>query len=134
MSLIESCLAVAILSIVVVIAVPYLERGQEVYVLNGAARQVAAKIHLTRINAVSRNRDCRLRVTSELSYLIECEDAAWNPVEFVTMPRGIHIAANNRPEFHKRGNVAPTATITLWDSMGRQKRIIVNNAGRVRVQ
>ena len=134
MSLAESCLTVAIISTVTMIAVPSLRRSHEVYLLNGAARHVAANMHSARINAVSRNRDCRLRVISETSYAIECEESTWIPVESVATPQGIHIAANNRPEFHKRGNVAPTATITLWDSAGRQKRVIVNNAGRVRIQ
>ena len=134
MSLLESCLSVAIISTIIMVAVPSLLRSHEVYVLNAAARQVATKMHSARINAVSRNRDCRLRVTSEVSYVIECEEPTWIPVERVATPSGIHIVANNRPEFHKRGNVSPMATITLWDSAGRQKSVIVNNAGRVRVQ
>jgi Tfp pilus assembly protein FimT len=117
-----------------IIAVPSLWRSRDDYVLNGAARQVAARMHLTRIEAVRRNRDCRLRVTSDVSYAIECEEFGWIPVEHFLTPQGVQIAANNRPEFHKRGNVAPTAAITLFNRTGRQKRVIVNNAGRIRIQ
>ena len=134
MSLTESCLSLAIISTMTMVAVPSLVRVREDYVLNAAARQVAAKMYETRINAVSRNRDCRLRVSSPVDYLIECQQPAWTTVSQQMAPQGIHITANARPEFHKRGNVAPTATITLWDSKGRQKKVIVNNAGRIRVQ
>jgi hypothetical protein len=134
MTLIESCLGLVVVSAITMIAVPSLIRGRESYVLNASARQVATSMHSTRIHAVARNRDCRLRVTSDVSYLIECEDPAWIPVAYETTPRGIYISANARPEFHKRGNVSPTATITLSDRHGRQKKVIVNNAGRVRVQ
>jgi len=44
------------------------------------------------------------------------------------------VSASARPEFHQRGTVAPTATVTVWDRSGRNLRVIVNVNGRVRVQ
>jgi Tfp pilus assembly protein FimT len=134
MSLSETCLAVAIISTITITAIPSLIQSRDIYLLDAAARQVAGKMHATRIKAISDNRDCRLRITSEVSFSIECQHSQWIPVEHVTTPKGIHITANALPEFHRRGNVSPMATITLSDGRGRQKRVIVNNAGRVRVQ
>lgn len=134
MSITESCLSVAIISAVTMIAVPSLMKSRENYVLNATARQVASHMNSTRIKAISRNRDCRVRVTSPVSYLIECEDPVWKPVEWIVLPRGLLISANAHPEFHRRGNVSPAATITIQNSNGRLKQVIVNITGRVRVR
>jgi hypothetical protein len=133
MSLLESCLTVALISTATMIAVPSLIRARESYELEATARQVAGKMQLTRIKAVSRNRDCRIRVNSEVSYIIECEDPLWRPDETVILPRGFRITANASPQFHRRGNASPAATISVWDSRGRSKRVIVNITGRIRV-
>ena len=95
---------------------------------------VESRMHSARIHAVTRNRDCRINVTSLTSYAVECQGSAWETIETITLPRGLTISASARPEFHERGNVAPTATITVWDSMGHSMRVIVNVNGRVRVQ
>jgi hypothetical protein len=50
------------------------------------------------------------------------------------MPGRITIEANARPEFHRRGNVSPTATLTVRNSVGGVRRVIVNVNGRVRIQ
>jgi Tfp pilus assembly protein FimT len=134
MSFSESCLAIAIILAMSLVAIPSLVQGRDAYVLNGTARQVAGKMHAARVRAISQNRDCRLRVTSETSYAIECQHAEWILVEDAVTPNGVRISANALPEFHSRGNVSPMATITLSNDRGRQKRVIVNNAGRVRVQ
>ena len=134
MSLPESCVAVAIMSAVIMTATPFLTRSRENYLLAATARQVASHLHSTRIKAVSRNRDCRLNVQSSTTYLIECEDPDWQAVEQIAVSRGMAISANARPEFHRRGNVSPMATITIRNSNGRERRVIVNITGRVRIQ
>jgi Tfp pilus assembly protein FimT len=134
MSLLESCVAVAIISTAAMVAVPSLVRAREIYELEATARQVAGKMQSTRILAVSRNRDCRVRVTTDVSFLIECEDSFWLTEESVVLPRGFRITANASPRFHRHGNASPTATISVWDSRSRSKRVIVNITGRVRVE
>jgi Tfp pilus assembly protein FimT len=134
MSLSESCLAVAIFVTIAMIAVPPLMDIREDYLVSAAARQIAGRMHAARIRAVSENRDCRLRVTSPATYSIECEHTGWIPLEYGTTPKGIRITANAVPEFHRRGNVSPMATLTLSNARGRQRSVIVNIAGRIRVQ
>jgi len=133
MSLLESCASIAILSSVVFFAAPSLIRARENYQLDAVARQVAGKMQWTRIKAISGNRDCRIRVNSPSSYVVECQNSVWQVDETVSLPRGFLISANASPEFHERGNAAPTATLTVWDSHSKSKSVIVNITGRVRV-
>src|SRR4030095_5243017 len=105
MSLLASLCSVAIISTVVMFAVPSLIKARENYQLDAVARQVAGKMQWTRIKAISRNRDCRIRVISQASYVIECQDADWKTDEAVTLPRTFRITATASPEFHARGNV-----------------------------
>ena len=133
MSLLESCASIAIVSTVVFFAAPSFIRARENYQLDAVAREVAGKMQWTRIKAISRNCDCRLRVTSSSSYVIECQNPAWQVDETVVLPRGFRITATAAPEFHFRGNVGPTATLTLWNGRSNTKRIVVNITGRVRV-
>lgn len=134
MSLTESCVAAVVVSTVMAVALPSLNRTRQTFVLRSAASDVATKLHLTRISAIGRNCDCRMTVTSAVSIVIECDQGAWRVLEKISMPRGITVEASARPEFHRRGNVAPTATFTLRNAVGGKKRVIVNVNGRVRIQ
>ena len=133
MSFLESCLAVAIIAALTMVAVPQLVRARETYELDACARQVASRMQSARIKSVSGNRDCRIRVTTPVSYAVECKDVVWANEETVMLARGLHIAANTSPVFHKRGTVSPTATLTISDRRLRSRRVVVNITGRVRV-
>ena len=134
MSLAESCVALAIMATTMAVSVPSLIRTREVYALNSAARMVESRMQSAKIRAVTRNQDCRINVTSATSYVVECQGTAWTTVETITLFPGITVTASARPEFHRRGNVAPTGTITVWDKTGRNVRVIVNVNGRIRIQ
>jgi type II secretory pathway pseudopilin PulG len=134
MTLLESCITVTIVSVTAAVAVPSLVRARENYELESTARQVAGNLQSARIKAITRNRDCRLRATSNATYVIECEDPSWKTDETVVVPRGFKITANASPQFHRRGNASPTGTITVWSDSGRSKRVIVNITGRIRVE
>jgi len=136
MTLTESCIAAAVVSTLMAIAVPSFVRAKETYSLAAAARDVEAKMHATRIAAIVRNQDCRLTVTSAASYVMECQTAtsSWEIVERIALSNDITVTANNRPEFHRRGNVSPTATFTIGNPAGKTMQVVVNVNGRVRVQ
>jgi hypothetical protein len=133
MSLLESCASIALISTVTLFAAPSLIKARENYHLDAVARQIAGKMQSTRIKSISRNRDCRIRLVSAVSYVVECEDAVWRTDEIVAMPRGFRLTATASPEFHPRGNVAPTATLIVWNAHSKSKRVVVNITGRVRV-
>ena|SRR6187399_302758 len=134
MSLTETLVAVTILVTSIAIATPSLLRSREAYELQSAARMVESRMQSARILAVRRNRDCRVNVTSTSSYALECQGTAWETIETVSLPHGLTVTASASPVFHERGSVAPTATITVWNSRGRSLRVIVNVNGRVRIQ
>lgn len=134
MSLLESSIAAAVVATMMVISVPTAMKTQQTYRLQSAARHTASKMQSARIEAITRNLDCRLSVTSGVAYVVECQDGGWKVIDLVTMPSGITVSANNKPEFHRRGNVSPTATFTLSDTYGRKLQVVVNVNGRVRVQ
>jgi Tfp pilus assembly protein FimT len=134
MTLLESLITVAIISITTVVAVPSLIRARESYELDSAARQVAGNLQSARVKAISRNRDYRVRVISSVTYAIEREDPTWKLDETLLLPRAFRITANAVPQFHRRGNASPTATIIVWSPSGRSKKIIVNITGRIRIE
>src|ERR1043165_8238551 len=100
MSILETCASVALVSTIVIFAAPSINKARENYELEAVARQVAGKMQSTRIKAISRNRDCRIRVTSPTTYAIECQDTDWRTDEAIALPRGFRITASATPEFH----------------------------------
>ena len=134
MSLTETCLSLAVAASITIMATPSLLRAREEYALRSAGRDVATRMNAAKIAAITRNRDCRLRVVTTTSYVVECQNTTWETIDAVALPRGITISANSRPEFHRRGNVAPAGTLTVWDSDGHSVRVIVNLNGRIRLQ
>src|SRR5689334_3552652 len=103
MSLIETCASLAILSTLVFFAAPSLIRARDSYQLDQTTRQVAGQMEWTRIKAISRDQDCRLRIISSSSYVVECKGAVWSADETVALPAGFQISATATPMFHKRG-------------------------------
>jgi Tfp pilus assembly protein FimT len=134
MTLFELCLSVGIILTGAFFAAPPLIQARNNYQLDQVARQVGHNTQWTRVKAISRSRDCRVRVISNTSYVIECLDPVWLTDQTITLPSGFQISANASPDFHKRGNAAPAATLTIWDSHGKSKQVVINITGRVRVQ
>ena len=134
MSLVETCVSIAVIAVVTLFAIPSVLQSRDDYVIQSAANDVASKLHSARIRAISRNIDCRVRVVSSVTYAIECMDPTWAITETIVLPKGMSIVQNAAPQFHRLGNVVPTATITVTNSKGHQKKIIVNNGGRIRIQ
>lgn len=133
-SLIETCLVVAIVVTLTAIALPQMIEARQTFGLLAVAGQVRSELHRTRSLAIVRNQDCRLRVTSPVTYLIECQTPQWMSISFHQLDTGFTIAANNRPEFHPLGNAGPMGTITIWNERGANRRLIVGRSGRVRTE
>src|SRR5262245_30149061 len=134
MSLLEICISVLIALVALTTTAPALFRARDVYLLDAAARDVAARLYAARVHSVTENRSCRLRVISPVTYAMECRQAAWEVLDQVNLSRGLTVTANAKPEFHPRGVVTPTATISVWDSRGQVKRVVVNVNGRIRIE
>jgi Tfp pilus assembly protein FimT len=134
MSLLETCIGVVIVSGIVFFASPSLMRARDNYQLDQATRQVAGQMQWTRVKAITRDQDCRFRLTSTTSYTVECKGSVWVADESIALPFGFQMSATATPVFHRRGNTSPAATITVWDKHSNSKSVVVNITGRVRVQ
>jgi Tfp pilus assembly protein FimT len=132
--LLETCVVVAVIGVLSMISVPSFVRAQQDFVLLSAAYEIRSELHRARILSRTRNQDCRLRVTSPSTYILECQTPTWVQIRLVYLQEGVSISANNRLEFHPLGNIAPMASITGWNEVGNQKRIIVNRSGRIRME
>ena len=133
-SLVEILVVLTIIATLTTVTVPPLIRAQQTYGLLSAASQVRTELYRARILAITRNQDCRLRVTSSVTHLVECQTPEWIPVVFHQVTSGFTITANNRPEFHPLGNVAPMATISIWNTQGGSRQIIISRGGRIRTE
>jgi type IV fimbrial biogenesis protein FimT len=120
--------------------------------LSDATRQMVANLQYVRMKAVSQNR--RLRVTfrpANHDYVVDKdENGTWQrqllhshtdaevPDATITLPRDVRIAAVNSGAdviFLPRGAVDGGISITLGTVSGSDtKRVVVNLAGRVRVE
>jgi type II secretory pathway pseudopilin PulG len=134
MSLIETCIAVVLVATLTTMAIPSLLQSRDDYLLKSAAADVATQMHQARVRAISRNTDCRLRVTTPVTYAVECQEPVWAVMQSVVLARGFTISATARPEFHRLGNVAPAATLTVKNRAGRARKVVVNTAGRIRIE
>ena len=102
-TLLETCMVAAVIGVLSVISVPSFVRAQQRFVLSSTAYEVRSELHRARILAITRNQDCRLRVTSPNTYLLECQTPAWVSVRLISLPASVSISANNRPEFPPDG-------------------------------
>jgi Tfp pilus assembly protein FimT len=133
-TLFETMLIVLVIAFLSVVAIPPIRRAQEALRFSALAHRVRSELHETRILAISRNEDCRFRVTSAQAYLVECQTPDWVTITGHELPPGYAISATARPEFHPLGNVGPMATIRVTNERGEERRIIVSRSGRVRTE
>ena len=58
-TLMEVCLAVAIVGVLAMMAIPAFDRARDSYGLTAVADHVRSELHRARILAITRNEDCR---------------------------------------------------------------------------
>jgi prepilin-type N-terminal cleavage/methylation domain-containing protein len=109
--------------------------------LDAGARQVLIDLQRVRLQAIAEGVSHRLRFSlPSATYQLQqrgkrtYEDDA----PAATLPRGVTVTActavSSSVTFHPRGHAATFGTITLLGSTGRQRRVIVDMVGRVRIQ
>lgn len=108
--------------------------------LDAAARQVMLDLRLTRARAMAEQRYRRLAfdVGRDLYQPQRKDGAAYQAEGTPTqLPAGIDVvdcsAAGAAVSFAPRGTAASFGTVLLRNSLGREKRVVVDIVGRVRV-
>ena len=128
----EMLVSLAVLSVMGTLTLPSIRSWTETYQLDGAARQLATDLHLTRIRAITKNATAQL-VFSGGSYAVEVDGT----VESVrALPTGVNVTNPDPPVvFLARGTVQTGTQGTLNLSDGAHSRgITVNVIGGITVQ
>jgi len=108
--------------------------------LSRAAQQMSIDLQRARIQAIALGSEQRLKLTiGAATYSLQRRE----PVDWIeatpplSLPAGVHITACSAPggifRFTPRGNAASFGAITIGDSSGGTRQVIVNIAGRVRI-
>ena len=139
--MLELLTALALVGVLSGIAVPQLRRSLAGWRLNAAARQVVMDLKLARARAIVGGATARLHFgVPGSSY--QHEQQRGESYVATTPPTqlndGIAIvdctAAGDGVSFRPRGLAAAFGTITLRDPHGDERRVVVDIAGRMRVQ
>jgi Tfp pilus assembly protein FimT len=136
-TLVEVVIVLACAGILAIGAAPNFEKLRHEWNLWVAAHMLESTLQWGRMHAISSNSAVTVQVSSDgRSY--QCADA--NTGERIDasvrhMPSAVRITGSPRTplRFFQRGNAAPAGTYTLQGPAG-QYRVIVNIAGRIRIQ
>jgi len=140
-ALLEMCVVLLLLSVVAASAVLDLPSLRRRVHLDGAARRVAADLRLARIRAASLGTNYRILFRpGSRDYLRQRreEGSYRDDGSAVELPAGIRCLACTAPNgaigFRPRGTPSEFGTVTLADDENRQRRIVVDATGGVRVE
>ncbi|MBI3783684.1 MAG: GspH/FimT family pseudopilin [Deltaproteobacteria bacterium] len=141
-SLPELLVTVSLFAILIGTAAPYLPAFTRTYNLTGAAHEIFSALQRARMTAILANRHCRFVVIGSRSYRIHI-DSNGNGVEDTGEPittqditqntPGITLDGANGVTFAPNGSAPPGGTITLTNSNGKTKQVVVAATGQVQV-
>lgn len=139
-SLIELIVIVTIIAVIIGIAIPVYVSMKPSIQLSGATRQIMSDLMWARMHAISENNEFKVSFIDSYKYEIlddnndngKFDDGESKITRNIQDKyEGITLSSNNNLIFHPRGNVAPTATVTIANSSGT-KSVSIALTGRVR--
>jgi Tfp pilus assembly protein FimT len=117
---------------------PHLGRWLTTVGIDAAARELAAELQLGKMRAISENTRYRIRFDPvNDTYVVQKEAVgAWRDITAPkSLPTGVDLVhATTDPVFQTLGTTPGGATITLRNPQGRERKIRVSFAGRVKVE
>ena len=153
-TMIESLLATAVTAVAVGAVAPGFVKVVEQRHLEGAAAQLQTDMHFARSLAVAQSRTMRLSIASNaegscyIVYAGKAADCSCTPqggtqcLAGITPARGVGFASTSPVQVKSNvgsivfdptlGTVSPTGTLRLLGNRGREVRVVVNIAGRIR--
>jgi prepilin-type N-terminal cleavage/methylation domain-containing protein len=140
-TLIELLVALAVLTIVAGTATLFYPVMLANWRLDAGARQVVLDLQRVRLQAIAEGVSHRLRFSLQAgTYQFQQRGTQTyqDDAPAASLPLGVTVsactAASSSITFHPRGYAGTFGTITLLGSTGRQRRVIVDMVGRVRIQ
>jgi len=140
-TLLELLTALTLIAVLSATAIPDLRRTLAAWRVDSAARQVVMDLKLARALAIVGGATARVHFSAPgTSYQHERQrGGAYTATSPPThLPDGVAIAdctaAGDGVGFRPRGLAATFGTITLRDGYGNERRVIVDIAGRMRIQ
>ena len=124
-------LALGVGFIILAIAVPAFLSTLPSLRLSFAARQVASDLQVARMKAIAQNTANTVTFNTSTTYTFTIGS---DSRDFTQLYPGITFTKNANPVFTPRGTASTTATITLSNSSGATKQVVVAPVGRVTIQ
>ena len=142
LTLLEVLMAVMLVGALSAIAVPQVQPPLDRWRLSAGTRQVVMDLKVARARAIAAGAAHRLRFTVPGSrYQLERQRpaGAYSPSgPAVALPDGVRIvdctAAGDAVAFRPRGHAVSFGSVTLENAAGERRRVVVDIAGRLRVQ
>src|SRR3989338_903041 len=140
--LIEMIIAVAILAVLSGAAITVYVGMKPSISLSGATRQIMGDFMWARMRAVSQNNEFKIFFLDDHRYQIFDDDNNNGNIDSseLTVTKDIQdeyydvtFTSTDNPIFQPRGNAAPTATITITNSI-MTKTVIIAITGRVKIE
>lgn len=141
MTLLEVLVALGLVAIATALALPSFHAMAARWRLNAAARQVVLDLKIARAQAISENQAHRLQFTlNDQAYQLEeqANGRFHGDGGPILLPTGVRVEActanGRRITFQPRGTASTFGTITLVNEEHDRRQIVVDIAGRMRLQ
>jgi Tfp pilus assembly protein FimT len=139
-SITEALTYLAIVAILGLTAMPVFSDIQQEYNLRGAVRRVYGEMQKARMAAVAHNVRFRVQVSSDALVTLQEYDVdtgAWEDFSADSAASndtpGIYVTGTAQVVFSPNGTVVQPALLTVLNSVGMQKRIVVNRSGSIEI-
>jgi Tfp pilus assembly protein FimT len=136
-TVVELAIAATLGSIIVISAIPQLDRMQQAWALWGSARLVESSLQWGKMHAVTANTSVAFQVSDDGRQFGWTDSVSGEKYEGTlrSLPRKIAIV--DKPakalRFFQKGNAVPAGTFLIQGDAGTW-RVVVNPAGRIRIQ
>lgn len=140
-TLLEVLMAIVLVGTLSAIAVPEIHQQLDRWRLSSATRQVVMDLKVARARAIAAGAAHRLHFAVGGGYRLERQRisgtyGAVGPA--VNLPTGVRVvdctAAGDAVAFRPRGHAVTFGSVTLENAAGDRRRVVVDIAGRLRVQ
>lgn len=140
-TLLEVLVALSITAVATGTALFGFSRSLAGWRLNATARQLVMDLRVTRVRAIAESVDRRLRLAPGTVYQPQRKAGNGTYVDdgtAIPLPDGIRVidcsGSGSSISFRPGGYAGAFGTVTLADDRGTQRRVIVDIAGRARIQ